>query len=177
MLPPIPSVLTLINESAQALEPPMDRFKTQDIKAVTPSTVRDADIQNMRSSNEAFVHCECALAVAMRQLTSEPLEIGVSKDCCLPCTIFLKEYSKETGGISLSASHGKTYQSWLFPLKQSHSIYRKMEDLLRDDFKLLLVALNGRRTSDSHAASSDDNDDDDDDDDFKAFSEVVNAMK
>jgi hypothetical protein len=111
MLPPIPSVLTLINESAQALEPPMNRFKTQDIKAVTPSTVRDGDIQNMRSSNEAFVHCECALAVAMRQLTSEPLEIGVSKDRCLLCTMFLKEYSKKTGGISLSASHGKTYQS------------------------------------------------------------------
>jgi hypothetical protein len=90
----------------------------------------------------------------------------------LLCTMFLKEYSKKTGGISLSASHGKTYQSWLFSLKQSHSIYRKMEDLLRDDFKLLLIALNERRTSNSHAASSDNNDDD-----FKAFSEVVNAMK
>lgn len=173
MLPPIPSTLTLINESARAMKPPMDRFTTQDIEAVTPSTVRDGDIQNMRPGMEAFVHCECALAVAMRQLTSEPLEIGVSKDCCLPCTMFLREYANETGGISLSASNGKTYQSWLFPLEQSHSIYRKMEDLARDDFKSLLVALNGRRTSDSHAPSSED----DDDDDIEALEKTVMAMK
>lgn len=108
----------------------MSRFKIQDIiKAVTPSTVRDSDIQNMHPNIEAFVHCECALAVSMRQFTStfESLEIGVSKDCCWPCTVFLmKEYAKETGGggISLSASHGKTYRSWLFPLplEESHGI-------------------------------------------------------
>lgn len=176
MLPPIPSLLTLINESARALEPPMDRFKIQDIKAGTPSTVRDGKIQNMRSNIEAFVHCECALAVAMRQLTSEPLEIDVSKNCCLLCTIFLKESSKETDIISLSAFHDKTCQSWLFPLEQSHSIYRKMEDLARDDFKLLLIALNGRRISDSHGSSSDD-DDDDDDDDFEPWKRTVAAMK
>ena len=155
----------------------MDRFKTQDIKVVTPSTVRDSDIQKMRSGTEAFVHCECALAVAMRQFTSEPLEIGVSKDCWLPCIMFLREYSKATGGIiSLSASPGKTYQSWLFPLEQSHTIYRKMEDLARDDFISLLHTLDGRRTSDSHAASSSD-DNDYDDDDIKAFVETVVAME
>lgn len=59
VLPLIPSTLTLIDESARALEPPMYRFKTPDIKAVTPSTVRDGDSQNMRPGIEAFVHCEC----------------------------------------------------------------------------------------------------------------------
>lgn len=129
-------------------------------------------------SIEAFVHCERALAVTMKQFTSESLEIGLSKHCCLFCIMFLREYSAKTGGggISLSASHGKTYQNWLFPLEESHSIYQKMEDLARDDFKSLLIDLDGRRTLDSHAASSNDNKDDDDDD-RKTLRKTIMAMK
>ena len=156
MLPPIPSPLILVNQSAQSLEPPIDRFKVQDLKGVAPSTVRENEIQGRRQATEAFVHCECALAVEMRKYTVEPLKIGVSKDCCWPCMEFLKEYSKESGGISVSGTHGKTYQNWVFPLDTSHNLYQRMEEMARLKFKSWLFSLNRERISDSHAGSLDD---------------------
>lgn len=156
ILPPILSPLHLINESAEALEPPLDHFRVKDLRGVAPSTVGESELQLGRQAVEAFVHCECALAVEMRKITMEPLEIGVSKDCCWPCMQFLKEYGKESGGITVSASHGKTYQSWLPPLDMSHEVQQRMEEMARSDFKLWLFSLNGRRKSDSQAGSTDD---------------------
>lgn len=139
----------------------MDRFKIQDIKGIAPSTVKDSEIQSARQATEAFVHCECALAVEMRKTTSEPLEIGVSKDCCWPCLEFLRVYAQQSGGICLSASHGKTYQSWLFPPDVSHHLHDMMQAKAREELTSWLQALNRRRISDSHAGSSTMDDDDD----------------
>ena len=153
----------------------MDQFTVQDLKKViAPSTVQESEMHSGRQATEAFVHCECALAIEMRKYTVEPLEIGVSKDCCWPCMQFLKEYSKESGGIRLSGTNGKTYQNWLFPLDTSHDLYRTVEDMARLEFKSWLFSLNGRRISDSHAGSTYD---DDSDNDLQMLKRAILARK
>lgn len=133
----------------------MDRFKVQEVKNVAP-TVRDSDIQSGRWETESFVHCECGLAVEMRKFTSEVLEIGVSKSCCWPCVQFLKEYAQGANSFCLTASHGKTYHNWLFPLEITHSAYQKLMNAARQEFTSLLMTMNRRRLSDSNASSSPD---------------------
>lgn len=154
----------------------MDHFNIKDVKGVTAPTVRDSEIQSGRQATEGFVHCECALAVEMRKVTSESLEIGVSKECCWACFQFLKEYSDKTGGICLTASHGKCYQGWLFPLEKTHSLYQRMEDAAREEFRSLLGTLNRRRKLDSYAAWLDDDDDDDYDQTVEALTQSILAM-
>lgn len=141
----------------------MDEFKVKDVKSVTPSIVRDRDIDDDRQAAENFVHCECGLAVEMRKFTSQVLEIGVSKNRCWPCVQFLKEYARETNGFCLTASHEKTYHNWLFPLEITHSIYQKMMDEARKELTSLLMTLNGRRLSDSNIDSSPDEEEEEED--------------
>ncbi len=85
------------------------------------------------------------------------LTIGVSKDCCWPCVTFLAEYSTQLDKkIVVSATHGKSYHSWLFPSDVSPDVYNHLQTAARRELHAWIVALNGRRTSDSHAASSSD---------------------
>ncbi len=153
-LPPIDSPLSLVNRSGAAMRTPLDPFTLEDLKSIAPG-VRETDITGGRREGEAFVHCECALAVMMRDRVPGTLEIGVSKDCCWPCLEFLGRYSNIPGKIVVSATHGKTYHSWLFPPNAPPEISRKMEERARREFVHWFLALNGRRRSYSHAESSD----------------------
>lgn len=151
----IPPPIALINSCVIAKEPPLDEFSLKDLRSVAHG-LQDTDLTKCRSNAESFVHCECALAVAMRPLISGKMEIGVSKSCCWPCLEFLAEYSNQFGRIIVSTTHGKTYHSWLFPSTISHTIHDSMEQTARMDFARWLRSLDGRRTSDSHADSSED---------------------
>lgn len=138
------------------MKPDMDPFKFQDIKDMTSSAVKNIDLESGRRAEENNVHCECALAVEMRKFTSEVLQIGVSKHCCWPCAQFLKEYAQETKRFCLTASNGKTYHSWTFPLEISHNIYQKLMDAAKKELLSFLNIMNRRRLSDSNAGSSSD---------------------
>jgi hypothetical protein len=59
----------------------LDEFALKDLKSVS-SDVWEQDIMKGRSEKDAFVHCECALAMSMKPLMQECMEIVVSKDCC-----------------------------------------------------------------------------------------------
>lgn len=152
----------------------MDQFMEQDLKRVTPSTVEESEMHSNRQTTEAFVHCECALAIEMRKYHVKKLEIGVSKNCCWPCMQFLKEYSKESGGIRVSGTNGKTYQNWLFPLDISHALYRRMGEMARVEFKSWLFSVNRKRISDSYAGSIYD---DDSDNNFARLKRAILARK
>ena len=151
----IRSPITLINNCAMAMEPPLDEFSLIDLRSVAYGA-KERDLTTSRAEAENFVHCECALAVAMRPLISGKIMIGVSNDCCWPCSEFLGQYSNQPGGFIFSATHGKTYHSWLFPSEASHTIRDRIERIVRMDFARWLRSLDRRRTSDSHAQSSED---------------------
>ena len=163
-LSPIDSPLSLINRSGAAMQHPLDPFSLKDLKSVAPG-IREEDITTGRDTTsrittnsdegKAFVHCECALAIAMKDRILGTMEIGISKDCCWPCLEFLARYSKKRGKIVMSATHGKTYHSWLFPATVPLEIHDEMEKSAQQEFSRWLLALNNRRTSDSHADSSD----------------------
>ena len=133
-LPPIPPPITLINQCVRASTWPIDEFKPRDLKAVL-QTARKSDIQSERPAQEAFVHCECALAVEMRRFTDELLAIGVSKNSCWPCVQFLREFSSQSGKIIVPQCHGKTDPNWLFPLDVSHPLHKKVEDIAILEFE------------------------------------------
>lgn len=69
-------------------------------------------------------HCEAALAVHLWQQQNEstrahpassPLgHVGVSKLCCLPCSLLLEAVAPELHLVT-KGFHGKTYFPWLFP--------------------------------------------------------------
>lgn len=125
-LPPTPPPIVLINQCVRAITWPIDEFTPQDLKVVL-QTARETDIQSDRPAQEAFVHCECALAVEMRRFTNEPLTIGVSEHSCWPCVQFLREFSSQSGRITVPKCHGKTDSNWLFPLDVSHPLHEKVE--------------------------------------------------
>ena len=111
------SPLSIINRIGAAMQCPLDPFSLKDLKSVAPG-IREADITTGRDTTsrittnpdegKAFVHCECALAVAMKDRILGTMEIGVSKDCCWPCPEFLARYSEKRGKIVVSAIHGKS---------------------------------------------------------------------
>jgi hypothetical protein len=135
------------------MQPAIDEFTLKDIKSVAAG-VREKDITMSRSAAEAFVHCECALALSMRPIMQETMKIGVSKNCCWPCLEFLTQYSNKAGQIMVSNTHGKTYHSWLFPNGVSDDIYNQVERSARKELHDWIRSLNGRRRSDSDANSS-----------------------
>lgn len=139
------------------MNPPLDQFTIKDLKSIAPAA-KEKEISTGRSETEAFVHCEVALAIAMQAMMQDnKLEIGVSKDCCWPCLTFLAEYSSRLDkNIVVSATRGKSHHNWLFPSNVSPDIYNRLETTARRELQAWIVALNRRRTSDSHAASSSD---------------------
>jgi hypothetical protein len=145
----------------------LDEFSLRDLKNAAP-TVKEKDIQSARPPTEAFVHCECALAVAMQSVTQAKLEIGVSKDCCWPCLEFLGRLSSPSENIVVSATHDKIYHSWLCPNEQS-DIYNHVEATARIEFASWIMSLNGRRKSDSHVANSSDDSDDEEKSEVKGL--------
>ncbi len=156
------SPLNIVNRCVGVMQPRLDNFSFKDIKSVAPG-VRDIDITQGREQFEAFVHCECALAVIMRDRISGPLEIGVSKDCCWPCLQFLSRYSRKPGDIVVSGTHGKIYRSWMLPPGIPQDIGRQIEECARQEFLSWLIFLNSRRTSDSHADSDSSHTDEEED--------------
>lgn len=98
------------------------------------SGVKDTDLTTSRSDAESFVHCECDLAVATRPLILRKIKIRVSKSCCWLCLEFLAEYSNQFGKMVVSATHGKTYHSWLFSSEVSHIVRDRMEQTARMGF-------------------------------------------
>lgn len=109
----IESPMNLVNRCGPAMPRPLDPFTSKDLKNIS-SVNRDTDITRGRWEGPAFVYCECALAMIMKDRITYILEIGVSKDCCWPCLQFLGIYSETCGRIVVSGTHGKTYHSWLF---------------------------------------------------------------
>lgn len=123
---------------------PLEEFSLDDLKSAAPA-VNEREIISAQPETEAFVHCECALAVAMKPFNLGRLEIGMSRDCCWPCLEFLGQYSIHSGKIVVSAKHGKTHQSWLCPANLSSDIYHRIEETARSTFFSWLVSLNERR--------------------------------
>jgi hypothetical protein len=153
------------------MQPAIDEFTLEDIKSVAAG-VREKDITMSRSEAEAFVHCECALALSMRPIMQEIMKIGVSKNCCWPCLEFLTHYSNKAGQIMVSNTHGKTYHSWLFPNGVSEDIYNQVERSARKELYDWIMSLNGRRKSDSAADNSGE-----EDAPLSSFAQVVLSMK
>ena len=168
-MPPTDSPLSLVNRCAPVIEPQLDLFTVKDLQNVASTGIPVANLVKARDEAEAFVHCECTLALALRDRISGIMEIGLSKDSCWPCLQFLQAFAKKRGGILISASHGKTYHSWQFPdilslSREPFSLlseaYQLIENSARLEFGTLLSSLDGRRTSDSHADGSDSDEDD-----------------
>lgn len=108
-----------------------------------------------------IVHCECVMAIFMMKQTIKPrpFEIGVSKTCCWPCTVFLEELSRiEDLSISISSTHSKTYGGWKFPSSFAHHqpIYDKMVVGIENRISDFLWSTEAQRRSDSQYVSSGD---------------------
>lgn len=125
------------------MEQPLNDFSFDDLKSVAPA-LSEREIISAQPETEAFVHCECALAVAMKPLKLGGLEIGVSKNCCWPCLEFLGQYSSYCGKIAVTAKHGKTRENWLCPANLS-DVYHRIEETARSSFFSWLLWLHERR--------------------------------
>ena len=88
-MPPTSSPLSLIsrcaNRCAPVMEPRLELFTVKDLQNVASSGIRPADLVTAREEAEAFVYCECALALMLRHRKLGVMEIGISKDSCWPC--------------------------------------------------------------------------------------------
>ena len=140
---------------------PMDPFKPKNFQTVNLAGIEDSVLETDQPIGLAYVHCEVALAVLMRDRILGLMEIGVSKNCCWPCMVFLAAYSgKENAGanVMVSASHGKTYPNWLFPTSDTEdtskvlvTVRQQMDDEIQRVFCDWLKTVDDHRRSDSGA--------------------------
>ena len=153
--------LNLINRCAPAMSPPMDPFKPGNLQTANLAEIQDSVLETDQRIGLAYLHCEVALAVLMKGRIPGLMEIGVSKDCRWPCTVFLTAYSeRENGGadVTVSASHGKTYSNWLFPTEDVQNtskvlvaVRQQMDDVVRKVFCHWPKSVDDHRRSDSGA--------------------------
>lgn len=135
------------------MKPPLNEFSLQDLQKEAPH-LTEREITSTQPEAKAFVHCECALAVEMKYITQEKLEIGVSKGSCCSCINFLEEFASQFGPIVVSEDSGKVYRDWLCPANVSQDIYKYLEKRAREDFSGWLTWLNRKRTQNESAGNS-----------------------
>ena len=137
---------------------PMDSFKPEDFQTVNLAGIEDSGVETDQPIGLAYVHCEVALAVLMKDRIPRLMEIGVSKGCCWPCTVFLAAYSgkaKAGANVVVSTSHGKTDLNWLFPTSDVEdtskvlvTVRQQMKDQVQMVFCRWLQSADNQRRSD-----------------------------
>ena len=155
----LPPPLTFLNRVGLEKIPDYENHTVRSIRSSAPNVTED--LSSPILNRMMIVHCECVLAMFMMTqiIKPRPFEIGVSKACCWPCTVFLDELSQvENLDITIASTHSKTYGGWQFPSTFAHHqpIYQRMIDRTEERISEFLCNAEARRRSDSQYVGSGD---------------------
>jgi hypothetical protein len=163
----------------RAFNPALETFNTvgsafiPGYRAFTPAPQRRLTTAGLAAAGERtpweeftyFTHAECNLAVFLILEAGgarREIEIGVSKDSCWLCLLFLCELSKATNvPIVVSKNHQHVYHHWLLPAALPQALAQRirqaMTQRMLDEVSVVVQAAHEKTASLSGSNSPESN--------------------